>query len=251
VAAGVDTLSVQRIERRPGKRLSLRPLTDDQASPPSCWDSGCGRRRLVARSIAIVVLVIGGTLGLAAPAAAHHALTASDPADGSTVNDPPAVVSLTFNQPVEDSDGFRAMVVVNGPDDQQYQDGTPTTNGDVITAAVAPLTAAGQYAVAYRVISAQGAVGGSVHFTLLHPAARSGTTSPRPRVTLPPTDSASAADADPSSGGLPWWLWATLATVTAGAGIMIIRDMLNDPPLHPAAGAHPDPASTDDDPPHE
>ena len=231
VATWVDTLSVDRIERRAGRRLCLRPPTADRASPPpGRGDSGCGRRRLVARAMVIMTLVTGGTLGLTVPAAAHHALTASDPADGATVNDPPAAVSLTFDQPVEDSDVFRAMVVVTGPDDQQYQDGTPTTNGDVITAAVAPLTAAGQYAVAYRVISDQGVVGGSVHFTLLHPAARSDTTSPHPRVTLPPADSAAAADADPTSGGLPWWIWATLATVVVGAGIMIIRDMLNDPP---------------------
>ena len=180
-----------------------------------------------------MALVIGATVGLTVPADAHHALIASDPADGAIVNDPPTSVSLTFDQPVQDSDVLQTMVVVTGPEDQQYQDGTPTTNGDVVTAAVAPLTVAGQYAVAYRVISAQGAVGGIVHFTLLHPAARSGTTSPRPRVTLPHADSASAGGADPSSGGLPWWIWATLATVIAAAGIMIIRDMSNDPPASP------------------
>jgi len=93
----------------------------------------------------VIGLVTAGTVGLAGPAAAHHALTGSDPADGATVDDPPTSISLTFDQPVQGSDVFQTLVVVTGPDDhQQYQDGPPTTAGDVITTAVAPLTAAGQ-----------------------------------------------------------------------------------------------------------
>ena len=92
----------------------------------------------------VIGLVTAGTVGLAGPAAAHHALTGSDPAAGATVDDPPTSISLTFDQPVQGSDVFQTLVVVTGPDDQQYQDGPPTTAGDVITTAVAPLTAAGQ-----------------------------------------------------------------------------------------------------------
>ena len=199
----------------------------------------------------VIGLVTAGTVGLAGPAAAHHALTGSDPADGATVDDPPTSISLTFDQPVQGSDVFQTLVVVTGPDDQQYQDAPPTTAGDVITAAVAPLTAAGQYAVAYRVISDQGAVGGVIHFTLLHPATTTGPATPRPRVTLPPTDTA-ADSTDPSTGGLPWWIWVTLAAVTAAAAAMIIRDMLTDPtaPRTAAQGsADPGPVAPDDGPP--
>lgn len=150
----------------------------------------------------VIGLVTAGTVGLAGPADAHHALTGSDPADGATVDDPPTSISLTFDQPVQGSDVFQTLVVVTGPDDQQYQDAPPTTTGDVVTTAVAPLTAAGQYAVAYRVISDQGAVGGVIHFTLLHPATNTGPAPPRPRVTLPPTDAA-AGGTDPPPADFP------------------------------------------------
>ena len=69
-------------------------------------------RRSVASTLVVLGLVTAGTVGLAGPAAAHHALTGSDPADGATVDDPPTSISLTFDQPVQGSDVFQTLAAV-------------------------------------------------------------------------------------------------------------------------------------------
>ena len=210
-------------------------------------------RRLAGRVSLIAVLTALAAVVFAGPAAAHDVLLSSDPADGSTVQTAPPSVTLTFDQPVQD---FEPVVTVTGPDGQSYQSGSPTVDSTVVTNAVGPLTAAGEYLIAYRVVSADGhPVVGEVKFQFTGapaPAAPSETASsgqissgqissvatapatpaasasapvsPAPATTAPTTGpttvpvTTAAVAPTSSSSGLSGWMWAALAL----AAVLII-----------------------------
>ena len=210
-------------------------------------------RRLAGRVSLIAVLTALAAVVFAGPAAAHDVLLSSDPADGSTVQTAPPSVTLTFDQPVQN---FEPVVTVTGPDGQSYQSGSPTVDSTVVTNAVGPLTAAGEYVIAYRVVSADGhPVVGEVKFQFTGtpaPAAPSETASsgqissgqissvatapatpaasasapvsPAPATTAPTTGpttvpvTTAAVAPTSSSSGLSGWMWAALAL----AAVLII-----------------------------
>jgi len=205
-------------------------------------------RRLAGRVSLIAVLTALAAVVFAGPAAAHDVLLSSDPADGSTVQTAPPSVTLTFDQPVQN---FEPVVTVTGPDGQSYQSGSPTVDSTVVTNAVGPLTAAGEYLIAYRVVSADGhPVVGEVKFQFTGapaPAAPSETASsgqtssvatapvtpaasasapvsPAPATTAPTTGpttvpvTTAAVAPTSSSSGLSGWMWAALAL----AAVLII-----------------------------
>jgi len=179
------------------------------------------RRRAVPalrRAAVLVVITLITGIGFAGPAAAHNVLIGSDPADGSTVQIAPTSASLTFNLPVEN---FEPVVTVTGPDGQHHETGSPTIDSTVVSTGIGPLTAAGPYTVAYRIVSADGhPVEGQIHFTLdqaaitANPAAAppsTGTTQP----SGPPTTSPAARGTTGTSSGLPGWAWVALAIAAA------------------------------------
>jgi methionine-rich copper-binding protein CopC len=211
--------------------------------------------RIAARSGVRAVLVLAFALLLAAgwagPASAHATLIGSDPADGAVVPAAPAVVTLTFDDSLED---FEPVLTVTGPDGTQYQTGAATIDGAKLSTAVGPLPAAGTYTVAYRVVSDDGhPVEGQTHFELAPPAAGAaapgpvagsaqvpaaststgsstaapsaptGTTAAPPTVTSG-TDTAAAS----SSGGWTAWQWLLVAlfvVLAAGASMLVRRRM--------------------------
>jgi len=194
--------------------------------------SAAGPRRRPAIRIGLVALLAAAaSLGFAGPAAAHDVLLSSDPADGSAVQTAPTSVSLTFDQPVQD---FEPVVTVTGPDGQSYQSGSPTVDSTVVTNAVGPLTVAGDYVIAYRVVSADGhPVVGEVKFQFT--GAPASATSPRTSAAAGspsgPSSAISASAASSSapvstaavaptssSSGLSGWVWAALAL----AAVLII-----------------------------
>ena len=209
-------------------------------------------RRLAGRVSLVAVLTALAAVVFAGPAAAHDVLLSSDPADGSTVQTAPPSVTLTFDQPVQN---FEPVVTVTGPDGQSYQSGSPTVDSTVVTNSVGPLTAAGEYVIAYRVVSADGhPVVGEVKFQFTGapaPAAPSETASsgqissvatapatpaasasapvsPAPATTAPPPGPTTGPTTVPvttaavaptsSSSGLSGWMWAALAL----AAVLII-----------------------------
>ena len=145
-------------------------------------------RRQALRIGLVALLTAVAAVGFAGQAAAHDVLLSSDPADGSTLQAAPTTVTLTFDQPVQD---FEPVVTVTGPDGQSYQSGSPTVDSTVVTNAIGPLTAAGEYVIAYRVVSADGhPVVGEVKF----------------QFTGAPAPAASSAAGSPTAavpGGLP------------------------------------------------
>lgn len=109
------------------------------------------------------------TMTAAAPiAAAHTALTASEPAADAALTAGPVRVTATFNEDLQPT--FAAMTVV-GPDGNLWSSGDPEVRGAVVSVAVRPLGPAGRYTVNYRVTSADGhVVVGSWSFTVTVPS---------------------------------------------------------------------------------
>ena len=112
--------------------------------PPTLHRSGPALAALAALAAVLV-------LGFAAPASAHTALVSSDPAAGTTLSDPPESVTLTFSEPVGDP----AYVVVTAPDGTPLSSGKAEVSGSEVSQDLAA-GGAGDYTVAYRVVSDDG-----------------------------------------------------------------------------------------------
>ncbi len=186
----------------------------------------------VLATLTVLGLLLGG-IALPGAAFAHNVLSGSDPADGANLDDPPARISLTFNQPVQPS--FNTVTVV-GPDGAQFGDGAARVKGDTVELSVRPLGPAGRYTIGYRVISDDGhPVTGSIGFSLTRPGPGQGTppaaATPGAPAAAPGTGPSTAAGpsavaapatagAEPPApdGGMPAWPWIAGAVVLAGAG---------------------------------
>ena len=187
---------------------------------------------------AVLAVVLAGVLAVgvsARPAAAHDALSGSTPADGSTVDVPPASVDLTFGEPPLE---LGSEVRVTGPDGRVVNGGDLVLAGTTVSQPLAPDLPAGTYAVAWRVTSSDGhPISGELSFTATAGNAPTGdptgdaTAGPTPDPTEgaaqepAPTETLSATPPEPapdaqagagsSSGATPWLLVA--AVLLAGA----------------------------------
>ena len=113
-------------------------------------------RRLLATLFALAAL-----LAFPASAAAHDVLEKMTPADGTTVERLPEVVTMTFSeQPL----AIGLQVVVRGPGGD-VTSGAPTIEDHTITQRLAPIAPGGDYTVLFRVTSKDGhPVSGSFSF---------------------------------------------------------------------------------------
>lgn len=158
--------------------------------------------------------LLAGALGYAAAAWAHAARIAGDPVDNAELAQPPAVVTATFNEPMQAQ--FAAMTVI-GPDGVQWAEGAPTVDGTVISVPVRPGGPAGGYTVNYRATSADGhVVTGAWSYRVL----AAGPTPPATSSATPPTTTAAAPAGDAPSDGLPVWPFVAAATVIVAAGAL-------------------------------
>ncbi|MFF9626686.1 copper resistance protein CopC [Streptomyces griseosporeus] len=133
----------------------------------------------------LVLFLLGG----AAPASAHAALRATDPADGTVLRTAPRALTLTFTESVGLLDGsFR----VYGPDGRRLRTGSPGhADGRADTARVTlPGTLGrGTYTVAWRVVSADShPVSGAFTFSVGAPSPAAA-----PLATAPEEDPATGA----------------------------------------------------------
>ena len=168
------------------------------------------------RVLVVLALTLLATLGLAGTASAHATLIGSDPADGATLQAPPTTVTLTFDDTLEN---FEPVVTVTGPDGNQYQSGATTIDGVTLSTAVLPLTAAGTYTIAYRVVSDDGhPVEGQVRFDLAVPAPVSQAPVDTPVTTASASPTPTSSGSAPSSSAPSSSATAPAAsTVTTGA----------------------------------
>lgn len=147
-------------------------------------------RSLVGAAVAAAALVLA-PVALASPASAHDELVSTDPADGASLEEAPAAVTLTFGEEVLE---LGTAVVVTDSAGVRLADGPLVVDGAVITQAITPPTIAGEVRVSYRVVSSDGhPVTGSLMFTV------ASVPSPSPTATDEPSESASEpGTAEPS-----------------------------------------------------
>lgn len=142
-------------------------------------------------SLAALVLSMSG----APIAAAHTALSDSDPTAESTVDSPPTAITLIFT---EDINPAFVNVVFSGADGRNWIWGDPRVDGPRVSATVQPdAPPAGSYTVGYRVVSADGhPVSGSYTFTIAGVAAGAPSTSagPGPTTSAPPVAAPAGTD---------------------------------------------------------
>lgn len=119
--------------------------------------------------VAAVLLALAAVLLTAGRADAHNALLGTDPADGSTVDAPPASITLTFDQPAQ---ALGTEIVVLGPDGSTVSEGTAELVDNTVSQALAADLPAGAYSVEWRVTSADGhPLSGALAFTAASGAA--------------------------------------------------------------------------------
>jgi copper resistance protein C len=189
--------------------LSLGPALAANASPNPTQPHTHSRAGLnVVHDVTDVALPVARQRqGLVAM---HNQLLSTNPPDHAYVAAGPARVSLTFDLPAQRG---LSTIIVTGPDGHQWQAGPATEQAATVTAPLRPLGPAGNYTVAWRIISADGhPVRGTFQFTLTTPG--TGT---------PATDRASSTG-DPASPGTPMWPWlAGAGAVVIAAGMLALR----------------------------
>ena len=147
---------------------------------------------MTGRTVRGVLTLVAGLLlvvAWAGPAGAHARLVSSDPVGGATVAEPPEQITIDFSETIESSFGG---IQVFGPDGSRLDAGTPVIAGNRLQLPIAPITSAGTYTVAFRVISADGhPIEASYTFALAPPVVTT---------TVPPAPAPGATDAAPDRG---------------------------------------------------
>lgn len=117
------------------------------------------------RILAPVFAAVALAGGVAGPAFAHAALTGTSPENGASTTDTTSI-SLTANEELLDlGDGEGFVIAVSDADGHFYGDGCVVVDGMTASMPV-HLGGAGDYTVAYRVVSADGhPIEGSWQFT--------------------------------------------------------------------------------------
>lgn len=110
---------------------------------------------MIARRAALRAVLLGliAVVAWAHPAGAHASLTSIDPPDGARLDESPAVVRLTFSEPVSADLGGVQVVAADG---SQVQQGAARVSGGTVEVDLAPDLPDGTYVVSYRVISEDG-----------------------------------------------------------------------------------------------
>jgi copper transport protein len=104
-------------------------------------------------ALAAVVLGLVGVGVWAPPAAAHATLISVDPADGARLDESPAVVRLTFSEPVSADLGGVQVLAADG---EQVQRGAARVEGTTVEVDLELDLSDGAYVISYRVVSADG-----------------------------------------------------------------------------------------------
>lgn len=186
------------------------------------------------RAVLAALVAVAAVLGFAAPASAHNFYVSSTPAVDEVLTTLPDEFVVTTNDNLLDlgGSGNGFIIEVTGPDGLYYGDGCVTVSGPSVSMPAA-LGAAGDYVLAWQVISADGhTVSGEVPFEW-RPA--EGAEAPSPGAPTPPDcgrETAPAPDdhagAEPGqAGAMTDALWiggAVLAAVIAvGATLLLLR----------------------------
>lgn len=105
--------------------------------------------------VAAALMATASLLVVSPAASAHDALVDSSPAAGTTVETLPAALTLTFSGELT-TGGNATAVEVSGPDGAAAHTGDPVVEGMTVTVPLAEEAPAGEYSVAWRVVSSDG-----------------------------------------------------------------------------------------------
>jgi copper resistance protein C len=183
------------------------------------------RRRILALGLGFLVFA-ASLPGLAGPAAAHDAAESTSPAQGASVTAPPEKVSVTLNKnPL----GIGASISVKDAAGTEWAEGPVEIVDNVASQKVRAGGPAGQYTVAWRVVSSDShPIEGTFAFTAASTApGGSPAASPTAAGTVPAPGGApaigtarpgtTAEPADPADAGQPFqWSIVLFAAVAAG-----------------------------------
>ena len=168
---------------------------------------------------ACAALLVLGVLGLpAAPAWAHAALVSSDPSDGQRLAALPGSATWTFNEEISPP----SYVVVTAPDGSRADQGEPRVDGSEVSVDLAK-GREGTYALAFRVISADGhPVTGRLTFVVGDgPLDTTG-----PSLAATPSEDPAAERAGTSGGGAGSGVGLGTVQVAVGAGLLAAAGLL-------------------------
>ena len=180
-------------------------------------------RRLVLLA-ALTVALVGLAVG---PASAHDELIATDPAVDATVEQAPTSVTLTFRAAVLRTG---AAIEVSGPDGASWSTGDVGISGATVNREMRSGAPAGRYAVAWRVVAADGhPVSGKFGFTVsVGPPPGTPITSPAAAASpaAPPAEAPTSV-ATPGPGDHPHADgWSTAAKMVLGAVAVLVLGFL-------------------------
>lgn len=162
------------------------------------------------RALLALVLCLPALLLAAGPASAHAGLLDSDPADGARLERAPQQVTLSFNEDIQ-----RPAYVVVRAGGEEVASGEAEVAGPRVTAAVPADAAAGEWSVAFRVVSTDGhPVTGELGFTVAEPPAAD--PSETPSGTPSGTPGGEPSDGDAADEPSPAPAQAGTAEVEAG-----------------------------------
>ncbi|MBV2364927.1 copper resistance protein CopC [Streptomonospora nanhaiensis] len=175
------------------------------AAPPASAPAAAPPRR-AARRLAVLASALGAALALgvgAAPAAlAHNTLIDSSPKNEAELDTAPEEVVLTFNADV--GEGANAIVVTGPEGGDTYEDGEVAIEGAEASVPLRELDAAGEYTVAYRIVSADGHIlEDDLTFTLTEEAVPEPSPSEEDPAAAPDGESADSPAEEPSASPEP------------------------------------------------
>ncbi|MDV7355131.1 copper resistance protein CopC [Rhodococcus oxybenzonivorans] len=166
------------------------------------------------RAVLVAAAVFACAALTAGPGMAHAALESSNPADGAQIDAAPDNVTLVFNQDIQPN--FAALTVV-GSDGAQWGRSEPVVDGRLLSVDLDGLGAAGQYTVAFRVVSSDGhPIAGTYTFDLTQASA-----TPAAGTALSATTAANTSQAQRAveSGGFPVWILLVIGVVVVGGAV--------------------------------
>ncbi|NYF16346.1 hypothetical protein HDC37_001160 [Microbacterium sp. AK009] len=196
-----------------------------------------GLRLSPARAILGVIVALAAVFALPVAASAHDELLASDPASGSTVDQAPAAITLTFSGAVSQETGATVIEVTDATG-AALVDGSPTITDNVVSQ---PLTPAqpGAVTVLWKVVSSDGhPISGELSFAVAEGAAPTptadATVTPAPDAAASPSASAAetaTATPSPTDTGeaasstaaiVPWIIIGVVAAAVGGAIVYLL-----------------------------
>lgn len=194
--------------------------------------------RILAAPLALVAGALLAVAGIASPASAHDSLVASNPENGSSLEQAPDSITLEYSANLIDAG---TLVEVSSADGAVVSTGAPQVVGTEVTQTLEPELPAGDYSVAWRVTSSDGhpidseGTGDAVAFTVTvgAPVASEtpeATETPEPEMTTQTApdaeDGAEDDGAIEGSAGNDQTPWIGIVGAIAGIGILALAILL-------------------------